>query len=150
MKIKYFLLSLLVVSFITACSDDDGDTKKPQIEITEPADHAHFHPGETFVLKAEISDNVELASWKVDIHYDSDGHAHKSAIHEEEEEVEWNKHFSGVIEPGLKYFELELEIQFPANAKHGDYHIGVYATDKAGNEQIAYLEIEVEDDEDDH
>ncbi len=150
MNFKYLILAFLAIPFLSACdNDDDVDTTKPVIEIVEPADHAHFHAGDPFDLIALITDNDELASWKVEVHY-NDGHDHKSASAIAEEEVEWHQEWSGTIEAGLKSFELTQTITIPADAKHGEYHIGVYALDKSGNEQVVFIEIEVEDEEHAH
>lgn len=157
MKLKYIFLSLLAIVTFSACSDDDNiDTTKPEIEIVTPDDDEHFHPGDTFELRAILTDNEELASWKVDIHHNSDGHTHSQVIrlkhggeHSHEEE-EWHFHKEGSIESGTKQYVLILEIEIPHDAEHGDYHLGIYVTDKAGNENKAFITFEVEDDHHEH
>jgi hypothetical protein len=151
MNLKYLILAFLAIPFLSACDkDDDVDTTKPVIEVITPADHAHFHAGDEFQLTALITDNDELASWKATVHYNADGHTHKSASASTEEEVEWQADWSGDIEAGLKSFNLTQTITIPANAEHGEYHLGVFALDKAGNEQIVFIEIEVEGEEHAH
>lgn len=154
MNLKYLMLAFLAIPFLSACDDDDDvDTTKPVIEIIKPEDHAHFHAGADFDLEAILTDNDELASWKINVHYNADGHSHQksaSASAEVETEVEWDQHWSGTIEAGQKSFELKQTITIPTNAEHGEYHLGVYALDKSGNEQVVFIEIEVEDEEHAH
>lgn len=154
MNLKYIFLAFLAIPLLSACDDnDDVDTTKPIIEIQSPADDAHFHAGDDFDLTALITDNDELASWKIDIHFNDNGHVHQksaSASADEEVKVEWQESWSGSIEAGLASFELSRTITIPANAEHGEYHIGVYALDKSGNEQVTFIGIEVEDAEHAH
>ncbi|TCO09835.1 DUF4625 domain-containing protein [Natronoflexus pectinivorans] len=159
-KLKYILPAILALGLFAACSDDDDvDTTAPVIEIISPEDHEEFHPGETIHLHAIITDDTELASWKIDIHYNSDGHTHSQVItlkhgdHDHHHgEKEWHVHKDGVIEGNVKTYELKLELEIPDDAKHGEYHLGVFAVDKAGNQAQKFIEIEVEDDDhhDDH
>ncbi|ASB49827.1 DUF4625 domain-containing protein [Alkalitalea saponilacus] len=157
-KLKYILPVLFAFTIFIACSDDDDvDTTPPVIEIVSPDDHAHFHPGETIHLHAIITDDTELATWKIDIHYNSDGHTHSQIItlkhgdHDHHHgEKEWHLHKDGLIEGNVKVYELELDLIVPEDAKHGEYHLGVFAVDKAGNQSQVFIEIEVEDDDHDH
>ncbi len=154
MHLPYLILAFLAIPLLSACdNDDDVDTTKPVIEIESPADHAHFHAGDDFDLKALITDNDELASWKISVHYNEDGHSHQKSARastEEEAEVEWQQEWSGTFEASLKSFELTQTITIPANAEHGEYHLGVFALDQSGNEQVVFIEIEVEGEEHAH
>jgi hypothetical protein len=154
MNFNYLILALLAIPLLSACdNDDDVDTTKPVIEIESPVDHAHFHAGQDFDLIATFTDNDELASWKVSVHYNADGHDHQkstSVSAEEATEVEWQQDWSGTIEASLKSYDLNQAMTIPANAEHGEYHLGVYALDNSGNEQVVFIEIEVEDAEHEH
>lgn len=153
MNLKYLILAFMAIAFLSACDkDDDVDTTKPVIEVIAPITPAHFHAGNEFQLTALITDNDELASWKVTVHYNADDHTHKStsASAEEEVEAEWHQDWSGNIEAGLKSFDLNQTITIPANAEHGEYHLGVFALDQSGNEQVVFIEIEVEGEEHAH
>ena len=147
MNIKHIIMTFLAISFLSACDNDDVDTTKPHVEIISPENQTHYHAGDEFRLKALITDNEALASWKVSVHYNADGHTHKSASILAEEEVEWQQDWSANMEAGLASFELVQTITVPANAKHGQYHLGVFALDKSGNEQVVFIEIEVKDTE---
>jgi len=142
---KQILFLLATLPFFWGCSDDN-DTQKPQVEIISPADGDHFHPGETISLNVVFEDNTELASYKIEIHYNSDGHNHKSAS-TNNVAFEYNKSYS--FEKGLNSFELSYEIVIPTTInelpiKEGEYHLGIHCFDKAGNESEVFVEIEIE------
>lgn len=144
MKLHHTLVALSAALLFAACDDDNNyDSAKPEIMILSPEDDSHFHAGESFELEALIRDNEELASWKIDIHFNPDGHVHKSAS--TEAELEWQYSKNGNIEPGLQSFTLKQTISIPVDTKHGDYHLGVYALDKSGNETVVFQEFEVTD-----
>lgn len=147
---KSALLSFLFISTFTivSCSDDDVvlDTEKPQIIINEPTAGQTFDAGEEMHLEASFTDNVELASYKIDIHFGGDGHEHK-AFHDHDH-VEWKYQTTGTLSG--KSDEVHLHVDIPENAEEGPYHIGVFAIDKAGNENVSWVTVEIHNDEHDH
>ena len=146
-KTVFMFLALLSASvFFWSCSSDETDTEKPVIEISSPADHAHFHPGDIIHFDAEFSDNVGLKQFKIDIHW-GEGHDHKSGQHDDHGHA-WSYEYIGELYGRNKHIHMDITI--PEDAKHGEYHFLVFVTDKAGNEAFVALEIEIEDDHDDH
>lgn len=146
---KYIIVysSLLVASFgLFSCSSDDdsADTTKPVIVLNNPSDHQHFHPGESIQLNADFSDNVALASYKIEIHHAGDGHSHKT-----DENAEWYFIYTHSIEGNLPTFNAQHSISIPTEIEGepielGHYHLGIYLIDQSGNEQQKFIEIEVE------
>ena len=141
---KTFIKGLLPILFLgialSGCGKDE-DTEPPQITVNTPQDHAHFHPGGHFHVRADFTDNEELAQWKIDIHDNHDGHSHKVA------------HGWSVIRTGElsgKADSIDEVINIPEDAEHGDYHLLVFAIDAAGNESFVELEFHIEDDHHDH
>lgn len=147
---KSALLSFLFISTFTivSCSDDDVvlDTEKPQIIINEPTAGQTFDVGEEMHLNASVTDNVELASYKIDIHFGGDGHEHKAL--RDDDHVEWKYQTTGTLSG--KSDEVHLHVDIPENAEEGPYHIGVFAIDKAGNENVSWVTVEIHNDEHDH
>jgi uncharacterized membrane protein len=134
-----FNLTLIVLFFgLMGCTQDEVDTEKPVIEIIKPHDHAEFNPGEEIQVEIEFSDNVGLKEFKIDIHYGGDHH-HKASL----DEIEWSFMHIEAIEGRHK--RLQMYIEIPDNAKHGEYDFLVYCTDTAGNEAMVVLEIEIDD-----
>lgn len=145
-KLIYTFSTIVILSF-TACSDDDDngnlDTEKPVIVLNEPTDDEVFHAGEEIHLDADFSDNVALASYKIEIHSASDGHTHKN-----EEEGEWFYTETNEIPGDLRNHHVHKHIDIPLEVNgspilEGHYHLGIFLVDKAGNEQQLFIEIEI-------
>lgn len=140
-----YLLSLTVVFFVSCNNDDDNnvDTTKPTIVLNEPVDHEEFLPGGEIHFDADFADNVELGSYKIEIHSSSDGHGHRGV---QNEGIAWSYEESHAFDAGLKNRNVHSHIDIPVTIngepiKEGHYHLGVYCTDKAGNQQQVFVEI---------
>ena len=139
---KTILVTISSFLFLTSCSESDEvlDTTKPEIILGKPSDHQHFEFGDNIEIQALLKDNIELGSYKIDIHSDNDGHQHKTS------EKAWEYSNSGVIK-GNKTFQLEKSIQIPNEKyKEGHYHLGIIVTDTSGNETQSFIEIVIGDD----
>jgi len=144
-KSIYFFLALFTTFIITSCSTDDGatDTVSPSITIITPQDQDEFELGETIQVKLEFTDDVSLASYKVDIHFAGDGHSHDSRGEYEE----WDFEMEGTLSGTSQIIHTEIEIPEISNGKpikEGEYHFGVYCLDAAGNETVAWRKIKIE------
>src|SRR5690606_27842042 len=111
---KIINLSLAIVSLfvITSCSDDDTtvDTTKPSIQIISPTDHQEIAPGSVLNFKANLTDNVGLSSYKIEIHSAEDGHEHKA---KQLAAAEFHYDFSSEIPNQATAFDLEKAIDIP-------------------------------------
>lgn len=144
MKTAFYLsiVSILAVSALfVSCSDDekDGDTTKPVINLIEPEEGAMLKPGSTIHFEMDLSDDVMLGSYKVEIHNNFDGHDHTKAAADETVAFAFNRSLdvSGQKNTHIHHHEIEI----PANAKEGNYHLMVYCTDAAGNESYVARNI---------
>jgi len=136
---KYLILfSISVMVVFAACNTEDVDTVKPIVTIVEPLDHAVFHPGSVIHLDFELSDNVGLRQYKVDIHF-GEGHQHKALA---ATPAPWVFDSIGNID-GLNR-HLHMDIAVPADAPLGEYHLLVFATDLSGNEAFKAIEIKIQ------
>lgn len=141
------LFAILLSGAVLLNSCDKEDTKKPVINLIEPEDEEVFFTGTEIHFEAEFSDDTELASYKIDIHFD-DGHTHKSAGLVDEVEFSFQKSWD--FEPGKKnalihHHEIVIpELIDGKPVKTGHYHFMVFCTDKAGNESFVAIEIEIE------
>ncbi len=163
MKKLLFILPIIVFAFV-ACNDDDDDvdTTKPTIDIKKPANETEFHLGDKIEFECNFTDNVELASYKVDIHNNFDDHTHEHSAQlksesEEEEGHPWEYIKEGSLEGASD--EVTLEITIPETVVHdgneeevaaGHYHLGVFCLDKAGNENVVWIEIDIEHEDHEH
>ena len=135
---------IIALPFFLSCSDDN-DTQKPSVEIVSPENEALFNPGESISLNVIFGDNEELASYKIEIHLNADGHNHKSSTL-----LEAPFEFSqvGGFEKGLTRSELNLDIPIPTTiqevaVKEGEYHLGIHCIDKAGNEREVFIAVDI-------
>lgn len=140
MKTKsYFLIiSLLAVCsvYLSACDNDDkGDVTKPVIDLIEPEEGAVLKIGNEQGVHFEmnLSDDVMLKSYKVNIHANFDHHGHDSRA-DGQETVPFT--FDKVYDvSGLKNTLVHHhDIVIPADVAPGDYHLMVWCTDAAGNQ----------------
>lgn len=156
-----YLFTLTVTFFITSCSEDDDaviDTQAPQINISEPHDEEEIAPGGEVHFDALFTDNVELASYKIEIHNSFDDHTHAVLKQEDHRDNPWSYSEVFNIPSGQSSFDAHHIIPVPAEiggepVSEGHYHFGVYVTDASGNESQAFLELHIEgghDDADDH
>jgi hypothetical protein len=134
------LTAIFPVTFSSCDKDDNNDTTKPVINLVEPEEGATLKIGDDngVHFDLELSDDVMLKSYKVDIHPNFDGHAHSPSLKATTEttvDFMFNKSWDV---PDQKNADIHHhEIKIPANATPGDYHLMVYCTDAAGNE--AYI-----------
>ena len=139
MKAKFFTaaaLCLLAVSAVlfTACEkENDSDVTKPVIKLAEPEEGDSLLIGypKGVYLEMDLSDNVMLRSYKIDVHNNFDGHSHTKA-------GDGTTPFSFTKEYDLKdKREAHVhhhDIKIPDTATPGKYHLMIYCTDAAGNE----------------
>ncbi len=151
---KYIIASITIISIIglQSCSSDDDsgiDTQKPVIVLNEPTGHQAYLPGEEIHIDADFSDNVELGSYKIEIHSAEDGHTHKVM----DEFAEWFYSETAQLGTGLQNAEIHKHVPIPTEIgglpiEEGHYHLGIFLTDKAGNQQQLFIEILIGEDHD--
>jgi hypothetical protein len=145
----------MAISLSAAVScKEDSDTTKPVINLVAPQDDAVLHIGDEdgVHFDAELSDNEALASYKVNIHPNFDGHTH-SVTKGASDTVTVNFEFEKSWTVSGKNQDIHHhEIKIPENATPGHYHLMVYCTDAAGNESHVAIDVELshDDDEDGH
>ena len=143
MKTKSIISTLLFISFfaitLSSCSDsDEGDTTKPVINLISPAENSNLKIGNEkgIHLEMDLSDNEELASYKIDIHGNFDGHGHKS-----DDGTVVFKYSNSWKVSGKNAHIHQHEIIVPDNATAGNYHLMVFCVDAAGNESYVARNI---------
>jgi hypothetical protein len=155
-KLKSIITLFVAAVFFTSCSSDDDatpDTQKPVITIAEPHNEDEFAPGSELHFEALFTDNVELRSYKIEIHDDFDDHTH--AYTKSSHDVNpWSYEETFTIPAGRTSFDAEHHIDIPTHTNdgvaisEGRYHLGVFLTDAAGNQTEAFREIHIEGDSD--
>lgn len=145
------LIALLTVTAFTACSDDDDslDSEKPVIMLNDPEEGEVFAIGEDLHFDIELTDNQGLASYKVDIHNNFDGHTHSTLPNnginpinkQEADEEPWSFNQTFQITGNPRTFDAHEHIQIPEGVAEGEYHLGIIVVDAAGNQEQAFVEI---------
>ncbi|KAB2918743.1 MAG: DUF4625 domain-containing protein [Bacteroidetes bacterium] len=128
MKRLPILVMALGLVLLNACSkgDDDKDTTKPVIKLSEPTSGDVFVSGEKMNVSVAFEDNKELSQYKIEIHDDFDRHAH---LKTGSPAFTFTK-IVAISSNGSYHFTIDI----PADVAAGPYHFIVNALDKAGNE----------------
>lgn len=148
--IKHIVLfSILSIALaLSSCEKEEVDTVKPVIEVSGPAEDAVLYIGSGIHFEVEFSDDVELKSYKVDIHSNFDGHSHKSLL---AEGAEWHFQQSWDFDAGQKNAHVhhhEIVVPEQINGEPiatGNYHFMIYCTDAAGNETWTAVPVEIQE-----
>lgn len=155
------IVSVVVLSSVcfTSClkNDSDIDTEKPVIKLNAPENEEAIEVGSSIHFDMDVSDNIALGSYDIDIH-SADGHTHTHSVvlaegdhdHEHDPENDARKAFkyknSWDDIRGLKNAHIHHhEIEIPEDAKRGEYHFVVKVLDAAGNQAMEYRTIDIVD-----
>ncbi|MDR0431028.1 MAG: DUF4625 domain-containing protein [Tannerellaceae bacterium] len=145
------LLVIVFVNVCISCSDHEGDTEKPVINLEAPEEGEILKIGSDVHFDMELSDNEMLRSYKVEIHNNFDNHGHDSkATRAEGETVPFLFNKSWDISGSKNVHVHHHEIVIPENTTEGAYHFMVYCTDEAGNESYVVRNIELSHDGEEH
>lgn len=136
------LIVLLAIATVS-CSDNDSDTTPPVIDLISPAEGAALLIGSDIHFSMELSDNEMLASYKVEIHSNFDGHQH-TRVDGETTPFDYRNTWSVAGQKNASVHHHEIVI--PDNATPGDYHLLVYCADAAGNEANVARNIVLKED----
>ncbi|WP_165044536.1 DUF4625 domain-containing protein [Dysgonomonas sp. ZJ709] len=140
-----FVLSLFVILGFASCSSDDNDTEKPVISNVEPADGDILVIGEKVHLEMDLSDNEELASYKIDIHNNFDNHEHSKASSSDSIAFSFVKTWTdihGQKNAHVHHHQIEIPKEMMASdgklrpVREGKYHFVIYCLDEVGNESV--------------
>ena len=158
-KIK-LVLSLLLIVIVSSCDDDNEiDVVKPVINLIEPENEDILLTGEEVHFEMELSDDIMLGSYKVEIHNNFNGHDHSNfnnhnlyilnqsnqitRSESERDPFAYNRSWdlSGKKNVHIHHHEIVI----PKDAATGEYHLIVYCTDAAGNESYVVRHIVIDD-----
>lgn len=158
MSKKNILLSLALVamacSFLTSCEKKVQDNQRPKVNLIEPEEGAKLKIGNKHGVHFEmkLTDDVMLASYRIEIHNNFDGHNHtasKSLRHGDEKPFFFQKEYSlkGQREASIHHHDIVI----PEGVAEGNYHLMVQVLDAAGNETtVARNVVLTEEGGDDH
>lgn len=139
------LLVAITAATFVSCSDDDNDSEKPVISNVDPIEGEILQIGNEHGvhLEMDLSDNEALASYKIDIHNNFDGHTHKASV-DDSAAFAYTKSWTDI--QGKKNAHIHHhEITIPSTVtvqgvekpvRTGKYHFVIYCLDNAGNESV--------------
>ena len=151
----HLLYSLLLLSVVSCSSGDNSeiDEEKPTISINYtgrfPQACAILQRGQTYTFKAQVTDNVALAAYSLDIHHNFDHHTHddqgaqcelddiKSAV----DPLIYMKNFA--IDNGITSYEISIPLTIPEDVDTGDYHCSFSVIDETGWQSITSVDIKI-------
>ena len=140
MRVTFLTTAVLLMSLTFAsCDKEQGDTTKPTILLEGPAEGGTLKVGHHVHFEMELTDDVALGSYKVEIHNNFDGHSHSKATkaHDHKEPFAYNKEWNDIAGKRNAHIHHH-EIEIPSDVALGNYHFIVYCSDAAGNEtQVA-------------
>ena len=149
-----FLLFLAVISGCKKDKDGPIDTSYPEIQLESqnsfPKQCSIVKRGESFNVRAMLTDNAELGSLSIDIHNNFDHHSHSTEVADctmdpikpTVKPFLFIKSFP--IAGGLKTLEANEVISIPADIDPGDYHFLIRVTDKEGWQTIKGISIKIQ------
>jgi hypothetical protein len=135
---SFLCLTAIVFTLFSSCDKNDpsSDTEPPVIHLIEPEEGDVLKIGGDVHFDLELSDNVILHRYRVEIHNNFDNHGHSAspmkATADETVAFVFDKSWdvSGQKNAAIHHHEIVI----PANATPGNYHLMVFCTDAAGNE----------------
>jgi len=134
-----FIVSIVLIGF-SSCDSDDIDNNPPEIEFNsispEPAPllvcgemdpvAIYILGGQSLVIDAVMTDDIDLSQLKIDIHPNFDCHGHRSLSTDD-----WI--FLELVDLEGTRVEREFSFEVPDMVTVGFYHLQLRVVDAAGN-----------------
>ncbi len=140
-------LLLFSIGAVTACEQSEKDTEKPVIDLSVagafPLNCDTLWFGEPFTFVAQLSDNIALGAYTIEIHHNFDHHSHSTEVSTcalLPKKIAINPYHyiqDYEIPSGLNSTRAELQLVIPitgqkGNFDDGDYHFYIGLTDQEG------------------
>lgn len=151
-------ITLFAVSF-SSCGDDDDPTR-PVISNLEPAEGQLLQIGKVIHFEVNLSDEIGLKGYSIDIHNNFNGHGHKSTGSQVPEGTEpftytksWTTDHTGESLDGRKEAYIhhhDIMIPLETGGKPtspGNYHFSLYVTNRDGRQTLMFRNVVLTNDE---
>lgn len=152
---RLLLLMIPLVMVWTSCDDIIRDDQVPVIQMDDsthfPVNCGEVYRGESFTIRATLTDNIELGSYSIEIHHNFDHHSHSTSATQcaMEEKKAAIKPFLLIeqfdIPAGNTTYEVRKDVFIPADVDTGDYHLTIRLTDKSGWQTFKGISIRIKD-----
>ncbi|WP_127136283.1 DUF4625 domain-containing protein [Flagellimonas oceanensis] len=155
-KFEYIFIafSLLLLTSCSSSDDPSVDEERPTININYsggfPQACEILERGESYTFRAQVTDNLELAAYSVNIHHNFDHHTHDDqgaeceleATKEAVNPMIYIENFD--IPDGSTTYEINLSINIPDDVDPGDYHCSFSVTDETGWQSRTSVDIKIQ------
>ena len=148
------LLGFCVLALVS-CTETEIDEEKPTITVNYaggfPQTCENLSRGQSYTIKAKVADNLELASYSVEMHHNFDHHTHddqQGACELEPITTAVNPFVfsnSERIPQGSTNYELEIDLIIPDGVDTGDYHLALSVTDVTGWQARTSVDVKIVD-----
>lgn len=157
---KIIILLVVLSILLNACQDDEKptiDTVKPLIDLTIldafPTSCDTLYFDEPFIVKALLTDNVELGAFNIDIHNNFDHHTHSTEFEQctlgaVKTAVNPYVYIQDYTLPVTNEFTTDVSMTIPSSDgtdlyDEGDYHFQIRLTDKEGWSTMKGLNVKL-------
>ena len=157
---KIIILLVVISILLNACQDDEKpkiDNEKPLIDLTIsdafPTSCDTLYFDKPFIVKALLTDNVELGAFNIDIHNNFDHHTHSTEIEQctlgaVKTAVNPYVYIQDYTLPVTNEFTTDVSITIPSSDgtdlyDEGDYHFQIRLTDKEGWSTMRGLNVKL-------
>lgn len=138
---------------LVSCTETEIDEEKPTITVNYaggfPQTCENLSRGQSYTIKAKVADNLELASYSVEMHHNFDHHTHD----DQQGACELESVKSAVnplifsdneqIPEGLTAYELKIDLILPDGVDTGDYHLALSVTDVTGWQARTSVDVKI-------
>lgn len=156
-KINTLFITFVLLIGVWSCTKNENtpekDTEKPTITINYdggfPKSCEVLERGKTYTFKVQVSDNVGLAKYAIDIHHNFDHHTHDDQgskcelepIKKPKTPFKFLKNYT--IKSTPKKYEILQEITIPNNVDTGNYHCQISVIDLTGWQSRTSVDIKI-------
>ena len=156
LKLEYGLIAFSML-FLASCSSSDDssvDEEKPTITVNYaggfPQACETLERGETYTFRAQVTDNLGLAAYSLNIHHNFDHHTHddqgaQCELEETKAAVNPMIYIENFDTPsGTTDYEISISITIPEDVDPGDYHCSYSVTDVTGWQSRTSVDIKIQ------
>ena len=149
---SYLMLGFLALVLVS-CTETEIDEELPTITVNYaggfPQTCENLSRGESYTIKAKVTDNLELASYSIGMHHNFDHHTHDDqqgaceleSIREDDNPFVFSA--NGRIPQGSTNYELEIGLVILDGVDTGDYHLALSVTDVTGWQARTSVDVKI-------
>ena len=150
---SHLLLGFFALTLVS-CTETEIDEEKPTITVNYfggfPQTCENLSRGQSYMIKAKVADNLELASYSVEMHHNFNHHTHdnqEGACELDPITTPTSSTFkfteSNPFPEGLTSYEMSVDLVIPDGVDTGDYHLELSVTDVTGWQARTSVDVKI-------